>query len=234
MSFASGYETRRRTCATPRRLLGAMLVLVLATACSGSPFRFPTRPEVQPPLARTPEEALRLLEWSWEQRDSARYAELIADDFGFVFSVLDRYGYEYRENPWTRDDDVISAGNLFHGGDANQPAAVSISFRLDRNLVIDSIPGQNPRWHRSVRSSLSLVLADVNQTQTSVSAHGVFHLVRGDHAAIPEELMQRGVGPDSTRWYLQRWEDVPEVPGNGTRAMPAKNATIGMVKALYR
>ena len=60
-------------------------------------------------------------------------------------------------------------------------------------------------------------------------------MVRGDSAAIPAEL---GFGPDSTRWYIERWED--ETLSSGSRTLPvaapqpARNTTWGMILTLYR
>jgi len=60
-----------------------------------------------------------------------------------------------------------------------------------------------------------------------------FFMVRGDSALIPADLAARGFRPDSTRWYIERWEDdtFQEV---GARAMPTSTATWGTIKVLYR
>ena len=31
--------------------------------------------------------------------------------------------------------------------------------------------------------------------------------MRGDSALIPQQLKDRGFGPDPNRWYIERWED---------------------------
>ncbi|HEY3215598.1 MAG TPA: hypothetical protein VGK93_03810 [Candidatus Eisenbacteria bacterium] len=80
--------------------------------------RFLIAPTPAPPGAHTPEEALRLLEWCWNRRDAVRYAKLPTADFRFVFSPLDPQGTAYRDQPWTREDELISARHLFLGGDA--------------------------------------------------------------------------------------------------------------------
>src|SRR5688572_19532114 len=108
-----------------RLLCPATLVVLAVSGCSESPIRLPTAPEPQAPSVRTPGDALRFLEWSWNRRDIARYAEIVADDFRFTFSALDSYGDAYRDSPWTREDEIASIGHLFQ-------VATSITFALDR------------------------------------------------------------------------------------------------------
>ena len=63
-----------------------------------------------------------------------------------------------------------------------------------------------------------------------------FYLVRGDSAQIPPDLQARGLRPDRSRWWIERWEDetlrVPGRPGMAT--MPGRSITFGELKMLYR
>jgi hypothetical protein len=193
--------------------------------------------ESRAPGAHTPEEALRLLEWCWERRDVVRYAELPTEDFRFVPSPLDPAGNAYRDDhPWTREDELISAGHLFSGGKADQPAASSIRLDLDRNflLLADPRPGKDPRWHKSIRTHVMLhVVAGGEVFFLAGSAN--FFFVRGDSALIPPELGDRGFRPDPGRWYLERWEDeTASGSSEGLRALPSKEMTWGTLKLLYR
>ena len=171
--------------------------------------------------------ALRVLEWSWNNRDFAPYSNLLTEDFTFQCGALDPSGNAYRDNPWTLDDELISLGNLFR-------SATSMYLTLDRNfrVVSDPRPGNASKWHKTIRSTFSLSLVAEGE-RIDVSGDALFFLVRGDAASIPQELRDRGVGPDSTAWYLQRWEDQTLI-APGARTMPSRSATLCLVKALYR
>ena len=54
----------------------------------------------------------------------------------------------------------------------------------------------------------------------------LFFLTRGDSAAIPQQLIDRGLKPDSTRWWLDRMED-ETLAGAGVSyaAQPSKRNT---------
>lgn len=178
-----------------------------------------------PPLADSPENTLRLLEWCYEHRATAEYRELFSDDYRFVFGTLDPDGLAYRDNPWTREDEVESTTKLFQGGDANQPAATSITIALDRNFRVGIDPRypNSVRWRKLIRTAVTLRINDVSGSQTDVSGYANFFLVRGDSALIPEELSKRGFRPDSTRWYVNRHEDdtiPPETGAPGGQASP--------------
>ena len=172
-----------------------------------------------PPAPDSPGGVLRLLEWCYEHRAISEYRELFTEDYRFVFGALDPDGNAYRDNPWTREDEVQSTTHLFLGGAANQPAATNITIFLDRSFVVfddPRFPGLG-RWHKRIRTSVILRLADpINQ---EASGFANFFVVRGDSARIPAEL---NLGPDSTRWYIQRHEDDTfQDEGTGGSAAPA-------------
>jgi len=182
-----------------------------------------------PPAADSPGNVLRLLEWAYDNRAIAEYRELFTDDYRFVFSVLDPYGNAYRDVPWTREDELISATHLFQGGHATEPAASSIILDLDRNFRVssDPRPGKGDRMHKNIRTSVILTIVDPNK-ETRVTGFASFFLVRGDVALIPEELRLRGFGPDSSRWYVERWEDDTANITPGGNPAVARPAAAGM------
>ena len=100
--------------------------------------------------------------------------------------------------------------------------------------------------HKSIHASVTLTITDPNKV-TLVSGFATFYLTRGDVAAIPDELKDRGFGPDSTRWYIERWEDdtanpqtggralaAPVAPARATPALDEFHRTWGGVKVTYR
>ena len=198
------------------------------------------------PAPDSPQSLLRLFEWCYDNRSIERYREPFTEDFGFVFSSLDPAGNAYRGSPWTREDELTYFSNLIQ-------SATSITLVLDRNLIVldDPRPGKGGRWHKKVRTSVTLSIL-AGGGQTTVTGFATFFAVRGDSASIPSDLIARGFQPDSTRWYIERWEDETSGLGSAYRAtsttraggagthrgqvagaQPSKSTTWGTLKVLY-
>ena len=89
--------------------------------------------------------------------------------------------------------------------------------------------------HRTIRTSVMLTVDAADSLGTlfrEIRGFAKFYMVRGDSAAIPDDQIRQGVGPDSTRWWIQLWED--ETLPAGSRANPALNTTWGAIKARFR
>lgn len=202
---------------------------------------------IQPPVPQdlgprpdSPSGALRLLEWIHVDKSVEAYRLFLADDFRFVCGANDSSGADWRGNgsSWTREDELLFATHLFVGGGAEPPANV-IQLNLDRSFFIlpDPVFPWDPsgRWHKHIRSALTLAIVTADGGTTEIAGHGNFFLVRGDSAAIPEELRLRGIGPDSTRWYLRRWEDETDPSGSPVlAAQPSSAITCCRLRTLYR
>ena len=215
-----------------RRLLGLLAPLVLSGCVESSAPWGPAPVVSASPGNSTPELAIRSVAWSWNQKSVGAYQVLFTDDYRFSFSTLDPYGDAYRGDTWMREDERLFAQHLFVGGSPTEPPATSIELAFNSKLVAepDPRPGRNPRWHKNIQTALNLVVTDPNK-QTNVTGLANFYLVRGDSAQVPS-----GTARDSTRWYIDRWEDdTASNPGGGpAQAMPIKNLTMGQLKALYR
>src|SRR5580765_4292337 len=237
-----------------KRTLATSLLLVLALPLLAGCFN-PFNPRelgpgisTPPPVPDSPANVLRLLVWAYNNRSIAEYREIFTDDYRFAFSTLDPSGDAYRGDIWTREDEVISATHLFQGGSPTEPAALSIQLSLGGNLTpeTDPRPGKQDRMHKKINTTVSLVIVTPDK-QTNVNGPVTFYLVRGDVALIPDELKGK-VGQDSTRWFIERWEDDTATNGPGgsasvapvspARAMPTPlesvTASWGRVKASYR
>jgi hypothetical protein len=207
----------------------APLMLAAVLGCSKS-----TAPKPQPvstsPGNSTPELSVRSVVWSWNQKNVETYQTLFAQDYHFAFSTLDPAGDAYRGDLWNRDDEMLFAQHLFVGGSPIEPPATSISLSLGTNLTAepDPRPGRDPRWHKQIATVLTLIVTDPDR-QMNINGPATFYFVRGDSAHVPAGALR-----DSTRWYIDRWEDdTSENPGGIAQAMPVKNFTLGQLKVLY-
>jgi hypothetical protein len=228
-----------------RRSLALGLVLPLLAGCSGdhaiSRLVAPRTTAPDPgPLATSATAAAERLRWCWETRALAEYRGLFTSDFVFVFGAADSAGSQYRDLPWVRADELVMADHMFAGGSATQEAATSIliGFTSPLRALPDTRPGKDARVHREL--TIDVVLR-IDRASGSLEVRGasVFFVVRGDSAALPPG---EGLPADSTRWYIERWEDRTSWDlGHATarsttpaQAMPARAATWGSIKSLYR
>lgn len=192
----------------------AMFALPLLAGCWNpfSPDVLGRGVSTPPPAPNSPSNTLQLFKWCYENRSFSEYRELFTADYRFVFAALDTNGNAYRDQPWTRDDELESSRKLFEGGDATQPAASIITLVLDRNFRVqnDTRPGKyDPERRKTITTQVNLTIQTVDGTATNVNGKATFFLVRGDSALIPEDL---GLGPDPNRWYIERWEDQTFAP----------------------
>jgi hypothetical protein len=227
-----------------RRLFGfaagaavfAALVGVLGCSLSGSGgFRItePRNLSTGRPEPSSPDGVLRLLQRCYTHGDSATYRTLFTQDFQFVFGVLDPNGNAYRTNPWTRVDELASFDHLVNGGDLNQPPALDITLVLDRSFRATESPLEPGAAHKAIRTGVLIRITFADQSQRECTGFANFFFARGDSALIPDDPIQQEFGADSTRWYIQRWEDdtASEV---GAHTLPTQRFTWGSLKALYR
>lgn len=209
----------------------AFALVVLGAAGAGSCFN-PFSPLVSTdrvastpaPVPNSAANAVRLFEWCWKNRGLQEYEEIFTDDYRFQFAFGDSAGESYKDVPYTREDELRSAQGLFVGSPDQAPAS-DIQLDLDKTLIAlnDDRPGKDPKWHRSIRTSVNLNVTfqrGSGQELNSVKGYAKFYLVRGDSAVIPPELVSRGFRPDSLRWWIERWED-ETLPVGGSALSPA-------------
>jgi len=230
----------------PIRLYGtAVLALAacLASGCGGGKSSPVTPPTNGAPRASSPDQALRRFEFAWDNRDPNVYRDLFTTDFTFAFAPGDSAGIPYQGTPWNRTDELTSFDHIVNGGNGSQPASTAIQLALDGTLTVnnDPRPGKNPRWHKTIRSNVVLIVNFTGGNTSDISGHSDWFFTRGDSALIPPEL---GVGPDSTLWYIDHWQDdtkPPIGPGPNTATparvlhpTPISNNSWGRLKAVYR
>lgn len=190
------------------------------------------------PAPSSPAKTLRALEWAFNNKALEGYRRLLAADVRFFCSAIDSAGNPWRGTPWTREDELLFATHFFVGG-GSVPPATTVRMSLDRNFFVFADPSYpwdpDGRWHTNVRTTLTLLATQDGGSSIVVQGHANFFLVRGDSALIPEDLRLRGTGPDSTTWYLRRWDDETDQGGAPTlRAQPSSSYTVCRLKSLYR
>lgn len=197
-------------------------VLALALSLSGCSAKDEvTAPAEPPPLADSPAHALRLLEWSWNHRDATYLPGLFTDDFQFQFAAADSAGNQFRDVPWQRDHELISARDLFE-------SSRSVLLQFDRNLVSfpDTRPGYLPAVHQVIRTSILVQVQRLDGRFEKCTGYATYFFTRGDSAAIPSSEVARGAQPDPSRWWISGWID---------ETMPSSGATltVGQLKERY-
>jgi hypothetical protein len=212
-AFLAGLGLAAVGCSTPDESAGFRITEPRPTAVSA-------------PAADSPENALRLLQWCYANRNTAYHRTLFTADYQFVFGTLDPDGNAYRTTPWTREDELAYFDHLVNG-DATRPPATSLTLLLDRNFRVIEDPRHPGPEHRLIRTSVTLTVV-AGDSHYEAQGYANFFLTRGDAAQVPLEL---GDGPDL--WYIERWED-DTLPPEGARAMPVRKFTFGSLKVLYR
>ena len=209
-------------------LATALVSSLIFIACSSS-NKNPSQPEVPvAPTPNSPANALALLQWSWEQRDTAAYRSVLPGNFEYDFSTADSVVIG---TTLDRDQELAIAGNLFKTGVGLNPAASRIVFGLPSVLTItdDDRPPRDPRWHKRTTASVRLIV-DTPTTHYSTLGPAVFYFTRGD-SAVPAPGFRAGTEAalgDSARWYVDTWVDQ-------TTCTPGKKCvTTGSVKLVYQ
>jgi hypothetical protein len=220
----------------------ALLVAALAATLGGCTTQIVLPVAPQPdvaPVPSTPTAALARLSWSWKHRALEPCRDLFTCDYEFVFAPGDTNGARFQERPWTRPDELDFARHLFETGSATAPAAsyVALDLESDPPLLADDRPGKDPGWHRRIDTPFVAVV-EAPGRQLRVLGFETFYFVRGDSACIPQELRDRGYEPDSTRWWIDHWEEyivaaLAPSAATSSRPPPLRPITLGAVKAMY-
>jgi hypothetical protein len=221
----------------PVRAVALAALLAALSGCTTQIILPVTVPPDVPPNPVSPTTALGRLSWSWTHRDLDPCRDLFTCDYEFVFAAGDSAGIRFQNRPWTRPDEIDFALHLFQtGNDAAPPASyVALDMEINAPVLPDDRPGKDPRWHRRIDTPFVAVV-EAPGRQFRVLGFETFYFVRGDSACIPQELRDRGFEPDSTRWWIERWEEyvvTAPIAVGPSRAQALRPVTLGAVKSLY-
>jgi hypothetical protein len=194
-----------------RRVASAGLLALLLLGAGGcfNPFApliaTTTGIYVPPPTPNSPQNVIRLFAWCQNNRDLTVYQEIFTADYRFVFALADSAGELFRDKPVDREMELNMARNLFVGGGSASPAtSISLTLAPTLRADADSRVGKNGKWHKEIVTSVDLDIKTEDGVEYRIVGDARFFVVRGDSAMIPEDL---NVGPDSTRWYIEQWND---------------------------
>ena len=134
---------------------------------------------------------------AWQQRDLDAYAALLTDDFRFYFG--DEEGRAQHPDGWGKDDELISASNLFVGrvDRPDRPRARSIELAFGSVTVLADPEFPCDREHYA--------LIDARRVRLSIELEGGRRLgAVGNHAY---RVVRKSV---NEAWRLRRWHEEPE------------------------
>ncbi len=199
-----------------RRGTASRLVLLsLALGCALAACSKSTKPkstDSPPPTPNTAANALLLLEWSWDHRDTLRYGMLPTADFAYGWTAgEDSIANPLGPLPWTRDQELHFAGHLFVGGaHLGDPPAANVEFTFISAPIptADSRPGRDPGWHQEAVAEVGAKIRLTTGTAILISAPVRFFLVRGDSAELTPAMVASGMTASPDRWYLQGWNEL--------------------------
>lgn len=201
-------------------LLASALALAAVAGCGSRVIDLRTPPDPDPlPAPASPADALLRLRWAWTHRDPAPLRDLLAADYRFEVAA------DTARPPLFRQAELEFAERLLVSGTATRPAAETVALELVRPGLQ---PGADPRRRRIV-TGLHLGVR-VPDGEYRVISEAVFTLARGDVARIPQELLDEGYAADSTRWWIERWE---ERTAAGSGSLPEGAVTVAALKGLY-
>ena len=196
----------------------------------GNPFATLAPPADPAPVADSPEGVLRRLEWAIEHRSIEVYRELFTADFEFVFAAPDTNGNTYRDRPFTREDELLSAANLF--ASANE---IRMNLASDFSVFCDPRPSSDCAVHKNIRTTLSLMVTTPDGSVITCEGSANFFLVHEDSALVTDDLRELVERPGVT-WFIQRWEDEtyrPAVAFRSTAPLPSSYKSLGAIKRHY-
>ena len=140
---------------------------------------------------------------AWRNRDPIACRDLLADNFRFIFAPWDTAGDDLPGRGWNRDEELLVVGRIFGAGFGDQPPAPTVGLTFEETPIVGHAPDRSYPWHLQVlvpRLTLSVL-------RFEPKGAALFSLVRGDSVHLPQDLIDLGVRPDSTRWYIEGWQD---------------------------
>ena len=212
----------------PRHLALALALLVFA-GCS-TRTTVPRVESVSGPT--TPQNAVKLFEWAFVNRDLPTIASLLTADFEFLTAGTDSAGNPARV-PVGRDSVLSSLRAMF---ESVPPAEVTLNFDQNLRALPDPRPGREDSVHRTIRTSVDLHLVDPVTTSTyEVTGYLLFYLVRGDFASLPADQVALGARPDRNRWWIERLDDeMIATEATHASANPTSTINFGWILRLFR
>ena len=230
-----------------RLLHPGLLVLVgsLAAGCGGSSTAPPPPPPPVVVIHDTPQSTMAAFQHTYEFKDAAGFASLLAGDFYYSFSVAAdptlaaQYGSD-----WKRENEILSATHLFSGFTPSSsgipmPGAEFIAMTLVSPQYFDDPAHADSadyyKWVTVERVVMSIEIPTTPEPVIyNIDSRHEFYLVRGDAA-----VLVAGQPATSNTWYIRRWDDLAvnfalaRTRIAGDPSTPAAPASWGRIKVTY-
>jgi len=190
-----------------RKALLAALPLLVVLGC-GHASDGTAPPAQTSPLSTSPAGAVERFAWALEHKDVVSIGRLLTNDVSWVRGGEDSTGRAVQtlhDRAW-----LLAAIGSMLDGVPGRHAPSDVSLLLDHDLSVhdDSRPGRDARFHKQVRTTIDLKVRDGDgMAAFEATGTALLFLTRGDSASIPPDLVARGMRPDSTTWWIDRFED---------------------------
>ncbi len=222
---------------TPRRLAAAVtlvacfaVAIVLPGCGGGSKKTTQPPPPSGPPNPNSPTNAVLLLQYAIQHRDTSLYKQLFPTEYQFTIQAGDTAATNYFAGNWGYLEERIFATHLFDAGSTVGGAhATAITMPFSPTTLTDAaVVGKNATFHRRVDVQIVLTVTKSDNSAEQIVGGTTFFLVRGDSASLPADLISAGVQATSGRWFVEGWSALTGGVSPALALRPARSAGVGL------
>lgn len=234
--------TRRFRAAAMRSAWIAIALAIAVGGCGKSSKKTTQPPPSGPPNPNSPVNAVLLLQYAVQHRDTTLYKSLFPTSYAFSFAPGDTAATNAFPGTWGYLEEREFATHLFDTGSSGGAGASSITMPFSGRLADEPVPGRNATYHRRVSALFVLTIQKLDTSSEQIVGGSTFFLVRGDSVTLPADLVAGGVQANSGRWFVEGWKDetggvTPSLlrrPGvDPARSLPTSLPTLGELKVRY-
>ena len=197
-----------RRVAAAASLLSVLAVAIVVPGCGGGGKKSTQPVPTGPPNPNSPVNAVLLLQYAIQHRDTSLYKQLFPTQYQFTFQPGDTAALNYFGGNWGYLEERQFATHLFNTGSPGNAYATSITIPFSPSPLTDAaVVGQSSTYHRRVDLQMVLTIQKSDASAEQIVGGSAFFLVRGDSASLPADLIAAGVQATSGRWFIEGWTD---------------------------